>query len=78
MTISSLSGPAECNTSTHNSRPPNTTGPIKVVLDNCLVQQNVIQVHIAPVLQCHGTNRGRHLFVRVLHSAEPDNYLTVT
>jgi hypothetical protein len=41
-----LSDPAECNTSTHSSRPANATGPIKVVLNNCLVQQNKIQVHM--------------------------------
>ena len=46
-----MSGPAEYNTSTHNSSPPNATGPIKVVLNKCLVQQNVIQVHITPVPQ---------------------------
>jgi hypothetical protein len=46
-----VSGPTECNTGTHNSRPPNATGSIKVVLNKCLVQQNVIQVHITPVLQ---------------------------
>jgi hypothetical protein len=49
--VKELSVPAECNSSTHNSRPPNATGPVKEVLINCLVQQNVIQVHITPALQ---------------------------
>jgi hypothetical protein len=49
ITFCWVSGAAECNTSTHNSSPPHATGPIKVVLDKCLVQQNVIQVHITPV-----------------------------
>jgi hypothetical protein len=38
-----MSGPAECNTSTYNSRPANATGPIKVVLSkgfrNFLIQK---------------------------------------
>ena len=46
-----MSGPAECNTITYSSPPPNATGPIKVVLNNCLVQENVTKVHITPVLQ---------------------------
>ena len=46
-----LSCPAECNTSRHNSRFPNVTVPIKVVLNKCLIQQNVIQVHITLVHQ---------------------------
>ena len=48
--VKQLSGPAKCNTSTHSSRPSNAKGPIKVVLSNCLVQQNVIQVHMIPTL----------------------------
>ena len=32
-------------------------GPIKILFNNCLVRQNVIQVHKTPVLQCHGTNQ---------------------
>jgi hypothetical protein len=31
--------------------PPNVMEPIKVVLNNCLVQDNLRQVHITPVLQ---------------------------
>jgi hypothetical protein len=54
---SELSGPAECNTSTDNSRSPNATGAVKVVLYNCLVQQNVIQVQITPVLQMSRVNQ---------------------
>jgi hypothetical protein len=76
-----VSGPTECNTSTHNSRPPNATGPIKVVLDKCLVQQNVMQVHITRHLfnttligpvACGGLE----LCVLILHSAGPDIDLT--
>ena len=52
-----MSGPAECSTNTHSFRPPNVTGLGKVALDNCLIQQNVIKVHITPVLQCYGTNQ---------------------
>ena len=35
----------------NNSRPPNATGPIKVVLNKCLVQQKVIQVQIKLALK---------------------------
>ena len=41
-----MSGSAECNTSIHNYRPQNAMAPMKVVLNNCLVQQNVMQVQI--------------------------------
>ena len=44
------SNPAECNTSTHKFLSTSAIGPMKVVLDNCLVQQNVIQVHITPIV----------------------------
>ena len=46
-----MSDPAECNTSTHKFRSTSAIGPMKVVLDNCLVQHNVIQVHITPIVQ---------------------------
>jgi hypothetical protein len=36
-----MSGPAECNTNTHRSRSPIAIGPIKVMLDNSLDEQNV-------------------------------------
>jgi hypothetical protein len=81
-----LSEPAECNTSAPNSRPSNSTGPIKVVLNNCLVQQNVIQVHITPVLQSARVIRtilidpvaieGRQLCALVFHSAGPQLFNT--
>ena len=46
-----LSDPAECNKSTHKFRSTSAIGPLKVVLDNYLVQQNVIQIHITPIVQ---------------------------
>jgi hypothetical protein len=39
------------NTRTNKCRPPNAIGPMKVMLNNCVVQQNVIQVHINLILQ---------------------------
>ena len=49
--VKNMSDQAEYNTRTHNSRPPYVMGPIKVMLNNCLVQQNVIQVQTTPDLQ---------------------------
>ena len=46
-----MSGPAEFNTNTHRSRSPIAKGPINVMLDNSLDEQNVIQVHITVVFQ---------------------------
>jgi hypothetical protein len=43
--------PAEYNTSTHEISPPNVMEPIKIVQNNCLIQKNIIQVRITPVLQ---------------------------
>jgi hypothetical protein len=87
------SDPAECNTSTHNSRPPNATRPFKVVVNNCLIQQNVIQVHITLMCTCIKLCWTRQLFcttligsmtfggliscVLVLYSAGPASYLTL-